>query len=78
VKGIEEGLKNKDKEKIIGNARGFGYLLQEHIFKEDNVLYPMAEQALNDQQKEEVLLKYDEVNRGEFAYENIRKYLSIL
>lgn len=78
VKGMEEGLKENNKEKIVENARGYGFLLQEHIYKEDNVLYPMAEEALNDQQKAEVLLKYDEVNSGDFSNEKIKKYLSIL
>lgn len=78
VRGIEEGLNESNKEKIVGNARGFGSLLQQHIFKEDNVLYPMAEEALNDQQKAEVLRKYDEVNSGEFSNEKIQNYLSLL
>jgi len=76
VKGMEEGLNENNKEKIIGNARGYGSLLQEHIYKEDNVLYPMAEEALNDQQKNMVLKKYEEVETGEFSKENIQKYLS--
>jgi len=78
VKGIEEGLNENNKEKIVGNAREYGSLLQEHIFKEDNILYPMAEEALNDQQKAEILLKYDEVSSGEFSNEKIQKYLSLL
>ena len=78
VKGIEVGLNENNKEKIIGNARGYGYLLQEHIYKEDNVLYPMAEEALNEQQKEMVLRKYDEVETGEFSKESIQKYLTVL
>ena len=77
VKGMEEGLNENNKEKIIENARGYGYLLQEHIYKEDNVLYPMAEEALNDQQKEMVLRKYEEVETGEFSKESIQKYLSV-
>ncbi len=78
VKGMEDGLSEDNKEKIIENAKGYGHLLQEHIYKEDNVLYPMAEEALNDHQKELVLEKYGEVESGEFSKESIQKYLSIL
>jgi hypothetical protein len=35
----------------------------------------MAEEALNDQQKETVLIKYKEVETGEFSKENVQKYL---
>lgn len=61
VKGMEEGIAENNKEKIIENARGYGMLLQNHIYKEDNVLYPMAEEALTDEQKELVNQKYNEV-----------------
>jgi len=47
VKEMIDGLKNNDKEQIIQNARSYGQLLQEHISKEDNILYPMANEALN-------------------------------
>ncbi len=77
VKGMEDGLSEGNKEKILENARGYGSLLQEHIYKEDNVLYPMAEEALNDHQKELVLEKYKEVESGEFSKESIQKYLSM-
>ena len=77
VKGMEDGLNENKQEKIIENARAYGYLLQEHIYKEDNVLYPMAEEALNDHQKDLVLEKYKEVETGEFSEENIQKYLSM-
>ena len=78
VKGMEEGLNENNQEKIIGNAREYGFLLKEHIYKEDNVLYPMAEEALNDQQKETVLKKYEKVETGEFSKENVQKYLNVV
>lgn len=75
VKGLEEGLNEDNKGKIIENARGYGYLLQDHIYKEDNILYPMAEEALSDQNKEMVLKKYKELETGEFSKESVQKYL---
>jgi len=78
VRAIEEGLEENDKEKVIENAKGYGYLLQEHIHKEDMVLYPMAEETIDDFQKEEVLKKYQEVETYKFSKEEIQKYLSIL
>lgn len=61
VKGMEEGISENNRSKIIDNARGYGMLLREHIYKEDNVLYPMAEEALSDGQKDVVNQKYTEI-----------------
>lgn len=61
VKGMEQGISENDTDKLIKNARGYSALLQNHIYKEDNVLYPMAEEALSDEQKEIVNQKYHEV-----------------
>lgn len=61
VKGIEHGILEKNSEKLIENARGYCMLLQNHIYKEDNVLYPMAEDALTNEQKDLVNQKYYEV-----------------
>jgi len=48
VKMMEEGLAENNKDKLIKGAQGYIGLLREHIFKEDNILYPMADEALND------------------------------
>jgi hemerythrin-like domain-containing protein len=58
VKGMEQALKENNKAKVIENAKGYAQLLQEHIFKEDNILYPMADEALNQQIQKEVLDKF--------------------
>jgi hemerythrin-like domain-containing protein len=63
VKGMEEGISEGNTEKLIDNARGYCILLRNHIYKEDNVLYPMAEGALTDEQKDMVNKKYLEVER---------------
>jgi hemerythrin-like domain-containing protein len=78
VRAMEEGLERNDKEHVIENARGYCYLLQEHIYKEDNILFQMAEEALNDEQKQEVLKKYQEVEATRFTPEKLKKYLSIV
>jgi len=58
VKGIDEGVKENNKAKVIENARGYAQLLQEHIYKEDNILYPMADGALNEQIQKDILDKF--------------------
>jgi hemerythrin-like domain-containing protein len=52
VNVMEQGIDEKDQEKLNENARGYCMLLQNHIYKEENVLYPMAENALSNEQKD--------------------------
>ncbi len=47
IKGIEEGMKERFRQKVVENALGYVQLIKEHIYKEDNVLYPMGDEALD-------------------------------
>ncbi len=78
VKGMEEALLQNDVKKLIKNACGYGYLLQEHIYKEDNILYPMAEEGLNDEQKLRVEELYQKVNTGDFLNKDINAFIENL
>lgn len=77
VKGMAEGLKANDKTKVAENARGYAQLIQEHIFKEDNILYPMAEQALNESMQKEILKKFEQAESKKFAKGMSEKYEGI-
>ena len=47
VKELEAGINEDNKNKVIENGHRYAQLIQEHIFKEDNILYPMADDALS-------------------------------
>lgn len=49
IKNLETGVTQNDKEKVIENAQGYAQLLKEHIMKEDDILYPMADQSLDEE-----------------------------
>ena len=55
---MKMGLSKGDQKKIISAARGYAYLLQDHIFKEDNILYPMADQILTNDSQNLILGKF--------------------
>lgn len=76
VKGMEKGLKENSKDKVMENARGYAQLLQDHIFKEDNILYPMVNEVLNKKIQQEMLEKFKQVEEKKFS-KDIEKYLSI-
>ncbi len=62
VKGMEEALKENDKAKLIENVKNYIGLLREHITKEDNILYPMAEEGLDENTKKEMLRKFEKAD----------------
>ncbi len=64
VKGMEEGLKGGNKNKVIENARGYAQLIQEHINKEDNILYPMADEALSEKAKKSMLKEFEKADKA--------------
>ena len=74
VKGMLNGLKENSRIKIIENAQGYAQLLQEHIGKEDDILYPMAEENLDEKTKKRLLLKFKEVDDKKKIERN--KYLA--
>lgn len=78
VKGMVEALNQNNKVGLLENSRGYCYLLQEHIYKEDNVLYPMAEQVLNDEQKQQVENSYKTIKVDEFFKTDIQTFIDNL
>lgn len=62
VKKMENGLSENDKDKLIEGARHYTELIREHIFKEDNILYPMADDAISQNAQKEMLEKFKKIN----------------
>ena len=75
IKGIEEGMKKRDRKMIVDNALGYVNLIREHIFKEDNILYPIAEETLSKKTQIEMLKKFEKIEKSNSQLE---KYKSIL
>jgi hemerythrin-like domain-containing protein len=63
IKKLEKEVEENNKEGIIENARGYARLLQEHIFKEDNILYPMADEVLGRDIKDDILYKFRQIEQ---------------
>jgi regulator of cell morphogenesis and NO signaling len=57
----EELISSEDQKKYAGLIKNAYYTLTEHFAKEENVLYPMAERMLSDEEKEELLIKIKEI-----------------
>lgn len=76
IKNMEDGLNENDNKKVMENARGYAQLIREHIFKEDNILYPMIDEALNTEIQKSISDKFRQVET-EFDAE-IKKCLSMV
>lgn len=59
VKNTENSLKKNDKTKVVENALGYVQLIREHIYKEDNILYPMADEALDKKTQDAISVKFE-------------------
>lgn len=78
LKALVEANEQNDVEALIVSARGYCFLLAQHIHKEDNVLYPMAEDALNENQKSQVEDKYAKVDVHSFIEKDIIAFIETL
>lgn len=64
VKNLEETVREAQAgrsdryQAIADNALGYAALLKEHIAKEDNVLYPLAERVLPEEMRQGILQSY--------------------
>ncbi len=73
VKAMKEAIKNNDKKKLAENALSYSSLIKEHIFKEDNILYPMAEESLNEKTKKSLSEKFKKINKQ--TQERVRAFI---
>ena len=64
VKGMEEAAlqalsgKHGQEAAIVTNARGYLELLREHIAKEDDILYPLAERVIPEEKRDGIVEGY--------------------
>ncbi len=61
-------------ERFIADAGGYVKLLDAHIMKENNILFKMADERLNNRQQKELLLEFDRVEREEIGAGVHEKY----
>jgi len=64
VRAILEALDRKDKDSVSKNLRKYGEILNEHIKKEDEVLYPWMDRNLTLSQVGELSSKFNEADNS--------------
>jgi hemerythrin-like domain-containing protein len=80
IPGIRKGDR-KSAAAFASAARGYGELLTQHIFKEDNILYPMADARLSPDQQASLEACFADVEKtivGEGKHEEFHRLLERL
>jgi hemerythrin-like domain-containing protein len=71
IRALEEGVGDEDVKKVISNARGYFDLIRNHIAKEDEVLYVMADDVLSKDVLDKMYDEFVEVD----SKKDVVKYL---
>lgn len=83
IRGLSEAalrLQSGDKSAIpavVSNARGYAMLLNGHILKEDQVLFPLADRVIPAAQQEAVMEGFEHVEHEETGEGVHEKYLAL-
>lgn len=64
VRAMAAALKSDDTATFSKNARNYTRLLDQHIYKEDNILYPLADRVLSTAQQDELEQAYGQVDQS--------------
>ena len=64
-------------QEISQNARGYVALLRQHIFKENNILFPMANRVIPPDQQEKVAEDFEHIEHEETGEGVHEKYLAL-
>ena len=62
--------------RIYSNMAGYAELLQNHIGKENNILFRMADRALSDTDHEELLKQFAEVEKTQTSDHSSEDYIN--
>lgn len=77
VEKYERGDKTV-KQAIIENAMGYAMLLSQHIPKEDEILYPMADKVLGLTEQKELLEKFEKIEKERIGEGKHQEYIHLI
>jgi hemerythrin-like domain-containing protein len=65
------------REQVVENARSYAALLHQHIFKEDNILFPMADRVIPSSSQQAVWDGFEHIEHEETGAGVHEKYLAL-
>ncbi len=74
IKGMDSGIKENNAKSFLENARNYINLLKEHIYKEDNILFNIAEAHLTSKVQENLIERFEKFENEVIGKEVHEKY----
>ena len=84
VRGLAQGIEELEKgqpqacDHIATNARGYVALLRQHIDKEDNILYMMADMHLTPAEQKRLLVEFERVEEERVGHGKHEEFHQLL
>lgn len=84
IKAIEDaigGYESGDEaatQEIVDSVRGYTQLLTEHIWKEENVLFQMADQVLSEADQQDLTERFEQVEAELIGPDELKRYTDML
>lgn len=73
-----DGGEASARSEVTHNAQGYVSLLSDHIYKEDNILYPMADQLLSPEDQERMAETFREMEGTATSDGSLTRFLAIV
>lgn len=77
IASIKEG-KKADVASVYENMHGYSDLLRNHISKENNILFRMADRMLSETDQQELLKEFEKVENSGFCGEVLKDFISAI
>jgi hemerythrin-like domain-containing protein len=72
-----QGCEDPARNELVQNATGYIKLLRQHIYKEDNILFPMADKVIPADQQQQITEAFKLLERDETGEDVHEKYLGL-
>lgn len=76
IQDMADGVAENDVVAFVAAARGYVELLREHILKEDQIVFPMADRLLPPEEHESLRVIFEKVERKDVGVEKVAALLA--
>jgi hemerythrin-like domain-containing protein len=77
IRLLEQGVEQDDRSQIIEALRGYVSLLREHIAKENDVLFAIADQVLDADEQERLAAEFERIDQEQFGTDARQRFVTL-
>lgn len=78
IRQLEQAIERDNSAQIIEAIRGYVSLLREHIAKENDVLFPMADRVLDVDEQERLTAEFERIEREQSDADAHQRYVALV